>query len=271
MSMPPKQPGPPQTPGHGPGPGYTPGYRPAPVRRPNRNNSTLKILLIIFGSIIAIGLLGICVVVGGLYFVTKDAIERVSEVTAASDAEAKARKITIALLNYHDEHREFPPAVTKDANGKPLHSWRTLLLKHMDCADYRKIDFDKPWNDPANLAVLKSIDARNYFGASRGDRERVNTGFVAVVADDTVLREGKSIRIRDVRAGTSNTAVVIELESSDIPWYEPRDVSPEKARDMIRNSSYEGGIAVGYVDGTARMIRQELSDEVAKELFKPER
>jgi hypothetical protein len=33
----------------------------------------------------------------------------------------------IALHNYHDKYKSFPPAYVADANGKPMHSWRILL------------------------------------------------------------------------------------------------------------------------------------------------
>ena len=36
--------------------------------------------------------------------------------------------IGLALHNYHDMHPSFPPVYIADKNGKPLHSWRVLLL-----------------------------------------------------------------------------------------------------------------------------------------------
>ena len=57
------------------------------------------------------------------------------------------RNITLALLNYADTHKAFPPAYTVDANGNRLHSWRTLLLPYLDQQSlYESIDFSKPWN-----------------------------------------------------------------------------------------------------------------------------
>ena len=38
------------------------------------------------------------------------------------------KQIGVALHNYHDAHGCFPPAYIADANGRPMHSWRILLL-----------------------------------------------------------------------------------------------------------------------------------------------
>ena len=36
------------------------------------------------------------------------------------------------MHNYHDEHGSFPPAYIADASGKPMHSWRVLILPYLD-------------------------------------------------------------------------------------------------------------------------------------------
>lgn len=67
------------------------------------------------------------------------------------------KHINLALGNYHDDYGSFPPAYTVDAKGQPLHSWRTLLLPYLDQSElYRQIDLSKPWNDPANAAVVET-------------------------------------------------------------------------------------------------------------------
>ncbi|HSG73025.1 MAG TPA: DUF1559 domain-containing protein, partial [Planctomycetaceae bacterium] len=61
------------------------------------------------------------------------------------------KQIGLALHNYHDSFGTFPPAYTVDADGKPLHSWRTLILPFVEQQSlYDSIDLTKPWDDPAN-------------------------------------------------------------------------------------------------------------------------
>ena len=50
-----------------------------------------------------------------------------------------------------------PPAYTVDAKGRPLHSWRTLILPYLEQEPlYQTIDLSKPWNDPANAKALET-------------------------------------------------------------------------------------------------------------------
>ena len=41
------------------------------------------------------------------------------------------RAIMCALQQYHDIHKSFPPAALSDRNGKPMHSWRVLILPYL--------------------------------------------------------------------------------------------------------------------------------------------
>ena len=67
------------------------------------------------------------------------------------------KQVALALYNYEDEYKTLPPAYTVDANGRPLHSWRTLILPYLEQGPlYRTIDLAKPWDDPANSEALKT-------------------------------------------------------------------------------------------------------------------
>ncbi|MBC8288680.1 MAG: DUF1559 domain-containing protein, partial [Planctomycetes bacterium] len=53
------------------------------------------------------------------------------EASRRSQCKNNLKQIGIALHNYHEDHGAFPPAYTMDANGQPLHSWRTLILLYL--------------------------------------------------------------------------------------------------------------------------------------------
>jgi len=54
------------------------------------------------------------------------------------------KQIGLALHNYHQAYRCFPPAYVADQNGKPMHSWRVLILPFMECeALYKQYDFNE--------------------------------------------------------------------------------------------------------------------------------
>src|SRR4030095_16557971 len=79
--------------------------------------------------------------------------------------------------NYHC----LPPAYTVDAAGKPLHSWRTLILPYIENKKlYDQIDLSKPWDDPANRAAYETN--LPFYRCPSGDAARRQTTYLAVVA-----------------------------------------------------------------------------------------
>ena len=67
------------------------------------------------------------------------------------------KQIALALHQYEQSHKALPPAYTVDASGRPLHSWRTLILPYLEQSSlYQTIDLSKPWNDPANAKAYNT-------------------------------------------------------------------------------------------------------------------
>jgi hypothetical protein len=59
--------------------------------------------------------------------------------------------ICLALHNYEAANGAFPPAYVADADGKPMHSWRVMILPYAEePALYKKYRFDEPWDGPNN-------------------------------------------------------------------------------------------------------------------------
>ena len=71
------------------------------------------------------------------------------------------KQIAMALHSYEQAHKAFPLAHTVDTKGRPLHSWRTLILPYLEQQTlYQSIDLSKPWNDPANACARFSRRSR---------------------------------------------------------------------------------------------------------------
>ncbi len=156
-------------------------------------------------------------------------VRAVGEVLDAPRAPSRAnacrnqlKQITIALQNYHDVWRSFPPACTYDAKGRPMHSWRVLLLPFLEeTVAYQKYDRTQPWNSPYNLRALQTVDASIFHcPASHGQPDEAS--YLAVVGSETVWPDGQGVRTRQIADGTSRTILLVEVENSGIHWAEPR-------------------------------------------------
>src|SRR5262245_38698724 len=68
--------------------------------------------------------------------------------TASQRSQCKnnMKQIGLALHNYAEMYGSFPPAYIADDNGRPMHSWRVLILPFIDQVPlYNQYRFDEPW------------------------------------------------------------------------------------------------------------------------------
>lgn len=179
------------------------------------------------------------------------------------------KQIAIALHNYHDKFQAFPPAYTVDADGKPLHSWRTLILPYLDQKTlYDKIDLAKPWDDPANAEVFKLYNIEAYRCPSEPG-PATHTTYLAVVTSNSCLRPGESARMSDIKDGMSNTLMVTEVDSDHaVPWMSPADADESLFLAISPTSKlvHTGGVQAAFADGTVRFLIVGLPAQIRRAL-----
>lgn len=179
------------------------------------------------------------------------------------------KQIGLALHNYHDEYGRFPPAYTVDAEGRPLHSWRTLLLPYLDERElYSRIDLSKPWDDPVNLGVYPP-SLRSYQCPELTDAPGKTT-YLAIVTPESALRPGASCNISDITDGSSNTLLVIDTEAAHaVPWMAPHDADERLVQGFgPRSKLQHRGSWLGlFADGTVQYLSPQLSSDIRRTLI----
>ncbi|MDE2507699.1 MAG: DUF1559 domain-containing protein, partial [Planctomycetota bacterium] len=119
------------------------------------------------------------------------------------------REIALALHNYELAYEALPPAYTADAHGRPLHSWRTLILPYLEQEElYRTIDLAKPWNDPANAAALGTSLAVYHCPESRAAPN--TTTYLAIAGPNDCLIPRTPRRLAEITDPRESTLMVIE-------------------------------------------------------------
>ncbi len=64
------------------------------------------------------------------------------------------KQLSLALHNFYDEHRCLPPQALLSKDGKPLLSWRVLLLPYLEGGElYKRFRLDEAWDSPNNLPL----------------------------------------------------------------------------------------------------------------------
>ena len=127
----------------------------------------------------------------------------------------KMRIIALALQQYEYEHGRLPPAYIADADGKPMHSWRVLILPYLEERGlYEQYDFSQPWDSENNLRVAEQIPWF-YQCPSDADLSQYNhTSYMVIVGDDTFFPGSESRSMADCRDYPDSTLVVVEVADS---------------------------------------------------------
>ena len=175
------------------------------------------------------------------------------------------KQIVLALQHYEAVHGCFPPACRTDAKGKPMHSWRVLILPYLELKPlYDTYRFDEPWDGPNNRKLAKPLSLYQCPSASDKERTAGMTNYVAVVGPGTMWDKPQGVKQSDVADGLSNTILVVELADSDIHWMEPRDLDIRSLPKKINllpgiSSKHVRGACVALADGSVRFLNEETA------------
>jgi hypothetical protein len=210
----------------------------------------------------------------GLWF--NRALQRAREAANRTVCVGCLNQIQMALLNYHDTYGRLPPAYIADAEGRPMHSWRVLLLPFLDEQDiYNEYDFSEPWNGPHNRRLEHRINKHLIHCPSGPHREdSVVTDFVAVTGPGTAFPGAEALSFEDITDGPENTILFVEIANSDIHWMEPRDLDVREMSFVVNNperpsisSPHPAGPGVVFADAiTVYRLSRTLRPETLHSL-----
>ncbi len=190
-----------------------------------------------------------------------------------SHCQNNLRQIGIALLNYHDTYSSYPPAYIADEQGRPMHSWRVLLLPFLEQELlYKRYDFNEPWDGPNNSKLAAEMPRVYRCPSDSQSLSPTDTSYVVVVGDGTIWQGAKPVSLADVKDGTSNTLLVVESHGAGINWMEPRDlhtlqmpatINPVNGQGICSCHNYHDkgpgdGVVVLFADGSIRWLENGI-------------
>ena len=160
--------------------------------------------------------------------------------SSRSSCQNNLKQILLGLGNYEAAHGRFPPPFIADASGKPMHSWRVLILPYMEHASlFNRYRMDEPWDGPNNRVLGERMpDVYRCPGCERceqlglepfGKRPVNTTNYFAIVGENVGWSEEGSKTYKELKGGTKNTLMVMEHGGKFVPWMEPDDLTAEEA------------------------------------------
>lgn len=183
-------------------------------------------------------------------------------------------QIGAALTNYRAANGHFPPAYIADRNGKPMHSWRVLLLPYLGRGDlFSRYDMDEPWDGPHNLRLAHEIPFE-YSSPFNNALDSTKTPYVAIIGKETAWPESHPSHDSDFTDGFAKTVVLIESPDSAVDWMEPRDITIEQVLQdpgvdgaPAFKSRYPDTIPALLADGTPTWLPIDIRRDVLRALL----
>ena len=184
------------------------------------------------------------------------AVRRGREPARRSQCKNNLKQIALALHNYEAAYHALPPAYTVDADGKPLHSWRTLILPYLDEQRlYATIDLSKPWDDPVNAEACKTGISVYHCPSDPGPLD--HTTYLACVGSNACFRLTEPRLLSEITDGLSETLMVIEVPmEQSLPWMSPKDADESLVLSIGPESklAHAGGMDAALCDGSIRFL-----------------
>jgi hypothetical protein len=152
-------------------------------------------------------------------------LPRSTHCTGARPAQARnnLKQIGLALENCHHDHGRFPPSAVYSPDGRPLYSWRVLILPYVDQKDlYDDFDLHEAWDSPHNRELLARRPAvYDPVGIATDPTLTYSQVFVGRGA----AFEGRhGTTLADFPDGPERTLVVVEA-GAPVPWTKPIDLT----------------------------------------------
>lgn len=185
------------------------------------------------------------------------------------------KQLALALRVYHDDYGCFPPAFIADENGRPMHSWRVLILPYLERRDlYDAYDFNEPWDGPNNRRIANVF--LEVFRCPSSDRSRENctTDYFVVVGPETLWPGATSVAISQVGDRPDQTILLVESTDLNVHWSQPVDLEWSQMGRTVNaapgpsiSSAHPGGAVAAFLDGHAEFLGETLPEEKLRRLL----
>lgn len=225
--------------------------------------AAVVLLLVVGAGVIAIAR------VGG------SAAQRVREGRERLASIRNLEKIAAALNAYAADHGAYPAPSIKDRRGKPLLSWRVLILPYLGEQDlYDQFNLSAAWDSDKNqMMTYGSMPA--VFRHPNSQSWASDTPYHLITGAGTLFPSTGPLGPRQVSDGATKTLLLVEGRSSS-SWIEPIDIDASASGGLINSASgdglggiTEGGVCVVTVDGRGHFLSEATPSMTVNALISP--
>jgi hypothetical protein len=196
-----------------------------------------------------------------------DAVQKMREAAARAQGQNNLKQIALAMINYADTMRgQLPAHAIYSKDGKPLLSWRVLILPYLEQqALYNQFHLNEPWDSEHNKKLLAKMP-KTYASPLDKKALKEHRTFYQGLHGKGAFFEGKQgIRYpASITDGTSITIMIVEA-SKAVPWTKPEDIpyDPDKPLPKLGLPGYSYFLA-SMCDGSVRTISRSITKETLR-------
>ena len=211
----------------------------------------------------------------GYYMSDSSAAEAAKEAFRRAECVDNMRQITLAMLIYERRNGTLPPTFSVDENGKPLHSWRVLLLPYLGDETltelYSQIKLDEPWDSEHNRQFhTRNLDIYRCPSAVKKDGE---ANYSVIVDDDLLFGNDGKGRSLD---GRKRHQIMLAERKGGVCWMQPdAEITQHAAEtDGINKtatsfgSNHTGGANFGLRDGGVNFLTETMNPNQLNDLIR---
>lgn len=181
------------------------------------------------------------------------AVQAVREAAARTQSMNNLKMIGLAMHNYHDVRRHFPPQAITDKNGKKLLSWRVAILPYLEQdALYRQFKLDEPWDSEHNLKLSKILP--KVYADPRVPAPPGMTYYKVFTGKGTAFpNDGKGLPLTKITDGSSNTIMAVAA-GDPVLWTKPDDIPFDADKPLPDLSQPFQFVLALFCDGSVRAL-----------------
>jgi len=184
----------------------------------------------------------------------------------------RLREIALAMIEYEMKRKAFPPAASRDGEGKPLLSWRVAVLPDLEQrALYKEFHHDEPWDSPHNMSLVEQMP--DVFAGPGGENDGKTT-LMVFVGEGTPFGGERPPSADWISRGDgmANTIMIVDADPDKaVPWTKPEDLTldPDDPAAALGDVPEEGFDAVLF-DGTVIHIEKDVDAETLRRWIRHE-
>jgi hypothetical protein len=220
------------------------------------------------------------------------AVQKVREAAARAQDQNNLKQISLALTHFALTYQgHLPPPVVYSKDGRPLYSWRVLILPFVEEQPlYARFKLDEPWDSANNLPLAKHMpklfahpmdpDAGRqglthyqlFVGTDASVKRRPifldhQLGRVpaSFVGPELFMATGAALRYPGaIEDGTGQTILVAEA-AVPVPWTKPADLPYAADQPLPKlGGLFGGGYNVAMADASVHFLSDRISEDTLR-------